>query len=123
VRKALLSVFVLLIASGCIAQPQNTGMDQIPVTLTLNYSGHSQTFEATVPGNSSVLDLLSRYATLDYTDYLGAGAFINSINNVSNSEDSYWMFYVNGTLADVGVSAYLINQSIAVEMRYEKPSW
>jgi len=120
-RKSLALVLLFLVLAGCIGQPK-LGTNQIPVKLIINYSDHVQTFDVAVPENTSAFDLLKQYALLDYTTS-AFGAFINSINNVSNAGDKYWMFYVNGTLADVGLSAYLINQSMVMEMRYESPKW
>lgn len=108
--------------TGCISQPK-IGTNEIPVKLIINYSDFSQVFETKVLENSTVFDLLKNYTQLDYTDYPGVGVFINRINNLSNSQEKFWMFYVDGNLSGVGVSAYVINKSIVIEMRYEKPSW
>jgi hypothetical protein len=121
-RKSLALVLLFLVIAGCIGQPK-LGENQIPVKLIINFSGYSQEFSTTVQENSTAFDLLNRFVPIDYTDYPGAGVFINRIGNISNSNDKYWMFYVNGSLASVGLSAYLINQSVAIEMRYEKPKW
>lgn len=116
---ALLALFLVL--TGCVNQPQ-TGANQIPIKLIVNFSDYSQSFNLNVSGNSTAFDALKGAMPIDYTDY-GTGAFINGIGNTSNSDDHYWMFYVNGTLSDIGLSAYLINESVVIEMRYEKPVW
>lgn len=122
-RKELLVVLALVLSiSGCVNQP-NIGSNQIPVKLIVNYSGYSQTFDVNVSENTTAFDLLKGHVKIAYKDYPGMGVFINSIENVSNSQDNYWMFYVDGNLSGVGVSAYVINQSTVIEMRYEKPSW
>ena len=122
-RKELLIVFALVLSlSGCINQP-NIGSNQIPVKLIVNYSGYSQTFDVNVSENSTAFDLLKKFVHLDYKESPGLGAFINSINNVSNTNTDYWMFYIDGNQSGVGVSSYFINKSVTIEMRYEKPSW
>jgi hypothetical protein len=121
-RKSLAMAALFLLLAGCVSQPK-IGTNQIPVKLILNFSGYSQEFDVNVSENSTAFDALMKVVQIDYTNYPGAGLFVNKIGNVSNSKDSYWMFYVNGTLADVGLSAYLINESVVIEMRYEKPAW
>ncbi len=122
-RKELLIALALILSlTGCVNQP-NIGSNQIPIKLIVNYSGYSQTFDVNVSENSTAFDLLKKFVQLDYKESPGLGAFINSINNVSNTNTDYWMFYVDGNLSGVGVSAYVINQSAVIEMRYEKPSW
>jgi len=121
-KRSLALVFIFLVLAGCVSQPQ-PGTNQIPVKLIINFSGYSQEFDVNVSENSTAFDALKKVILIDYTDYPGAGVFINKIGNLSNSKDRYWMFYVNGTLAGVGLSSYLINQSVVIEMRYEKPAW
>ncbi len=121
-KKSLALVFIFLVLAGCVSQPK-PGINQIPIKLILNFSGYSQEFDVNVSENSTAFDALKKVIPIGYTDYPGAGVFINKIGNVSNSNDRYWMFYVNGTPADVGLSAYVINQSVVIEMRYEKPAW
>jgi len=120
-RKSLALVLLFLVIAGCIGQPK-LGENQIPVKLIINFSGYSQEFSTTVQENSTAFDLLKQYALLDYTTS-AFGAFINGINNVSNAGDKYWMFYINGKQAEVGVSSYFINDSVIIEMRYERPVW
>ena len=109
--------------TGCVGQ--TIGTNEIPVKLIINYSDHFDVFNATVLENSSVFDLLTSVlgTGLEYSESPGLGAFINGINNVSNSQTDYWMFYVEGNLSNVGVSSYLIDHSVTIEMRYEKPVW
>ena len=122
-KKELLIVLALVLSiTGCVNQP-NIGTNQIPVKLIVNYSGFSQTFDVNVSENTTAFDLLKGHVKIAYKDFPGVGVFINSIENISNSQDKYWMFYVDGNLSGVGVSAYVINQSTVIEMRYEKPAW
>ena len=47
-------------------------------------------------------------------------AFVESINGVANNADNntFWMFYVNGGLADVGASDYIVKDSDRIEWKY-----
>ena len=112
-------VFLFILLAGCIGQ--KIGENQIPVTLIINYSGNAIRFETSVLENSSVLDLLKNKTALTYKEFPGLGVFVESINNISNSQTEYWMFYVDGNLSSTGVSNYLINKKVVIEMRYEEP--
>jgi hypothetical protein len=48
--------------------------------------------------------------TIDVTYYVGMGAFIHTIDGVSGADDwsTYWGFYHDGELAQIGASSYLI---------------
>ena len=48
--------------------------------------------------------------TIDVTYYVGMGAFIHTIDGVSGAEDwsTYWGFYQDGVMAEVGASTLLI---------------
>ena len=48
--------------------------------------------------------------TIDVTYYVGMGAFIHTIDGVTGADDwsTYWGFYHDGELAQVGASSYLI---------------
>ncbi|MEC7639435.1 MAG: DUF4430 domain-containing protein [Candidatus Thermoplasmatota archaeon] len=48
--------------------------------------------------------------TIDVTYYVGLGAFIHTIDGVSGAEDwsTYWGFYQDGVMAEVGASTLLI---------------
>ncbi|MBI2990424.1 MAG: DUF4430 domain-containing protein [Candidatus Magasanikbacteria bacterium] len=52
----------------------------------------------------------------------GLGFFIESINELSNNtkEKQYWIYYINGVKAQIGVSAYHIKQDDIIEWNYEK---
>lgn len=48
------------------------------------------------------------------------GAYVDSINNTSNNDGSFWIFYVNGNMAEVGPDQYNCKPNDKVEWRYEK---
>ena len=52
--------------------------------------------------------------TIDVTYYVGMGAFIHTIDGVSGADDwsTYWGFYHDGELSQVGASGYLITSDI-----------
>ena len=48
--------------------------------------------------------------TIDVTYYVGMGAFVHTIDGVSGADDwsTYWGFYHEGEMADVGASSFAI---------------
>ncbi len=60
-----------------------------------------------------------------YKNYSGLGAYITSICGVqqNHEERMYWMFYVNGKKASVGVSSFFPKAGDVITMKYEKVNW
>ena len=54
-----------------------------------------------------------------YTEHTGLGIFINEINGLKGS-GGYWIYYVNGMEANVGVSNYKIKNGDIISWKYEK---
>ena len=56
----------------------------------------------------------------EYKNYTGYVAFITSMCNVANDEinSNYWLFYVNGQEASVGVSLYIVKPNDVLVMKY-----
>lgn len=49
------------------------------------------------------------------------GAFVDSINGLKGGTDGkYWVFYVNGKMADKGADSYVANGGEVVEWKFEK---
>lgn len=48
------------------------------------------------------------------------GAFVNEIDGIKNTSDTFWMFYVNGNLAEVSADKYVTKAGDIMEWKYEK---
>lgn len=82
-------------------------------------------FHLKIGKGTTVLDLLNQSGIrFDYEES-DLGVFVESIGGVQNSksQDKFWMYYVNGELAPVGVGQQLVNPSDVVEFRFESPSF
>ena len=95
-----------------------------PITVSLRVD---ETFEARteLPAGATVFTLL---ATLQKNDQLsfrakdfgGAlGQFIEEINGTPNSNDRYWIYYINNQKARVGVSNYTLQAGDVITWKYE----
>tara|TARA_Y100000746_G_scaffold181469_1_gene159490 strand:- start:633 stop:1097 length:465 start_codon:yes stop_codon:yes gene_type:complete len=135
--KATVSISLLIILSstlaGCTSETEPLGADEIgelSVVLTLDFvdQGNQTTNLADRLTNGSItfdpiliapnvsayrvmeaLQLRENF-TIDVTYYVGMGAFIHTIDGVSGADDwsTYWGFYHDGEMAQVGASSYLI---------------
>ncbi len=52
-------------------------------------------------------------------NFIGIGQFIEEINGVRSDGNKYWIYYVNGKKAEIGVSNYKIKEGDVVSWKYE----
>lgn len=59
--------------------------------------------------------------TFSAKNYGELGYMIDGINGVANSTaiKKYWIYYINGNKAKIGVSAYSIQEGDVIEWKYE----
>jgi len=83
-------------------------------------------YDGEVEEDSTVLDIMQKVKLendkfdFKYTEHTGLGAFINEINGIRGGEGGYWIYYVNGIEANVGVSNYKIKNGDVISWKYEK---
>lgn len=99
--------------------------NKINVALKITLENNSSEYSRKVDSGVSVFNLMKSISeeedfNFKYQDS-NLGAFIEEINGVKNnsSDKVYWMFYVNGKMAEVGVSNYKLSDNDIVEWRYE----
>lgn len=58
-------------------------------------------------------------------NYSGIGFFVNEINNIKNNnkENKYWVYYINGMSANVGISSQKINSGDNIKWSYENSTF
>ena len=54
-----------------------------------------------------------------YKENPGLGSFVTEINNIVGSPGKYWIYYVNGNKASVGVSTYLLKEGDIINWNQE----
>ena len=54
--------------------------------------------------------------TIDVTYYVGMGAFVHTIDGISGADDwsTYWGFYEEGEMAEVGASTFSITSNVNI---------
>jgi hypothetical protein len=94
-----------------IAQPAAVEAAKTPTPVThLSYSG--------VEGKTA-LELLKAKATI-VTKQSAYGEYVDSINGVKGgTNNKYWTFYVNGTMAQVGADTYKTKGGDTIEWKFE----
>jgi len=135
--KSAASITILIVLSatlaGCTSETEPLGEEEIgelSVVLTLDFveqgnqttnlvdrlTNGSITFDPILVAHNvsayrvmEALQLRENF-TIDVTYYVGMGAFVHTIDGVSGADDwsTYWGFYHDGELAQVGASSYLI---------------
>lgn len=84
-------------------------------------------YETTTLSNQTVFDLMNRLVknnsfSFKTKEFKGAGSFVEEINNIKNDANKkmYWMFYVNGKTAEVGIDQQIVKENDVIEWKYEK---
>lgn len=79
-----------------------------------------------IPGTSvyDAMKLLEADGSITFVpkEYSGIGKFIEEINSLKNDQQSgkYWIYYINGQPAKIGVSNYIIKPNDIITWKYEK---
>ncbi|GEM_PF-5730168 len=132
--KILLISIVILSLLFFYIFPINTGVNthnesgNVTVYLKILFNGAGEDIfkNISVERGSTVFDVIrDNVDELRYKTYPGMGAYITSIGGVEENKEKglFWLFYVDGKLANVGVSSYQIDKSINISLSYEPSPW
>lgn len=98
----------------------------ITVKLNINTGQDKLSYNVSVKENSTVYDVLKTSSkehnfSLKVTEY-SYGIFVEEIAGVANNPDesTYWLYYINGKLANVGSSSQKVKKGDDVLWNYEK---
>lgn len=97
-------------------------VEWIEATLTVE----EKTYLVSLPKGSSAYDFMAKaQQTSDLQfrgkEFPGLGFFIQEINGLEQSPrlGKYWIYYINGKKAEVGISAYMVNNHDVILWEYE----
>jgi len=81
-------------------------------------------YELKIAEGSSVYDLLAvAQETTDFTfagrEFAGLGFYVDSVNGKKEGNNKYWIYYINGQKAHVGVSWYQLNNHDTITFHLE----
>ena len=78
-------------------------------------------------GSSSVYDVMQSFnevgkIKVDFKDYSGLGYFVDGIDGVKSDtfRAKYWIYYINGAKAQIGISNYILKQNDIITWKYER---
>ena len=100
--------------------------DSSPIKTTLEIN--NKKYETELSESMSVYELMKTMESenkifFKEINYIGMGIFIEEINGIKSDGEKYWIYYVNGNKANIGVSNYKINPGDTVSWRYEKNTY
>lgn len=105
--------------------PKSLSPNNIKVSLIIQETK----YETEVREGSTVFELMKKIKEenndeklfdFKYTENPSLGVFINEINGQVGGNDGYWIYYVNGIEAGVGISNYKVNNGDQISWKYEK---
>lgn len=78
--------------------------------------------ESTVYEMMKIADLQNNNFSFKGREFSGLGFFVEEINGLSQNkkEGKYWIYYINGKPASVGVSQYKLKENDIITWKYEK---
>lgn len=83
-------------------------------------------YPVSVPQGSSVSDLMAEaQETSDFRfkgrEFPGLGFFVQELNGVAENprQGTFWIYYINGEKAKVGISAYTVKADDIISWNYE----
>jgi len=81
-------------------------------------------YESKILGETSIYDFmyqLKNEGKIDFQEknYTGMGKFIEEINGIKGDGKNFWIYYVNGQKAEIGVSEYKIKPNDVITWKYE----
>jgi hypothetical protein len=104
---------------------ENTQTEKIPdqknlATLEIN----STKYTTEISENISIYDFMNKLREekkIDFKEktYTAMGAFVEEINNIKNTGEQNWIYYVNNQKANIGISNYQIKPGDVVSWKYE----
>lgn len=128
--------FLTLVGAGCFNSQQATNNNgqvkgaqvaqnvaQVKVTLVVNTGEKKESYDMTSLPDAKVVDVL-KAASAQYNFALeikdsAYGPFVQSIAGKAGENGKFWMYYVNGSQAMVGVGEQKITEGDIIEFRFE----
>ena len=104
--------------------PSEISVENIKVSLTVS----DKKYDTEIKKDSSLIEAMKKIElesinenkfSFKYTDNYSLGSFITEINGAKGTPGKYWIYYVNGNLASVGVSNYILKDGDIINWSQE----
>ena len=128
-KKSVLAVIAVLVFSfiffGCVQQNGKSSEDakNLSVNVIINFGERNVSKTVSIAKGQTALAAFDEAAVLNKTSSKW-GIFVSGIDGIDgnmNGNGKYWQYYVDGILAPVGADAYVLENDVALEFRYELP--
>lgn len=103
---------------------EETEIKQTDDFVTVNVLGEN--YQTDFVSGDTVFDIMNRIKAkkenafdFKYKEYPSLGVFVNEINGIGSKDGKYWIYYVNGKEAEVGVSKYVLKESDIISWNQE----
>jgi len=92
--------------------------------IILNVLGEN--YQAPFENGDSVFDIMNKIKSnkennfdFKYKEYPSLGVFVSEINGVGGGSNKYWIYYVNGKEAEIGIAKYLLKSGDIISWNQE----
>lgn len=99
-------------------------IEEKKIKITLNVL--DKTYKANVKEGATLYDAMSNIQSVKENnfsfsgkEYSGLGYFVDEINGIKGTSGKYWIYYVNGKEASVGVSKYILKSEDIISWKQE----
>ncbi len=125
---AFLLVLFLLAAllPGCVLYKETTSESGfLSAVVSINNGSGVLSKTVSVKNGSTALDVFNAATNLSYITHPIYGVYVTGVNGLMEDSKAgkYWQYYVDGELAPVGVSSFVITKNVSLEFRYEAPAF
>jgi len=111
---AIIVIIAIFAALGFIVDRNNQKNKPTPKKVAA-----AQSISYDCVNGKTALDLLKDKAEIKTVDS-SYGVYVSQINDTTNSEGSFWVFYIDGQMAQVSPDQYTCTGNEKVEWRFEK---
>lgn len=90
--------------------------------ITVSLEVDDSFYKNEIKEGSTVYDAMTKFEGFSFKsqNYSSLGIFVYEINEVGNSPNNYWIYYVNNVKASVGVSKYILESGDIIKWKQEK---
>ncbi len=95
---------------------------QIDITIEINNIQYPlQLSEKSTPFDAMEKLITDKKITATLKEFSGIGYFLEEINGHKNNNQTgeYWIYYINGQSAKIGISSYILKQNDVIKWKYE----
>lgn len=101
-------------------------VEKINVTFKISTPVKTRELTVAVPTKSTIYDTLlllnqEKRLAVEFKMFTGMGAMVQAIDDVANDTraNKFWLYYINGQSAQVGISFYTVKPDDLIEWKYE----